>query len=467
MTNSLDAQISLEKELSCIQRVKRSRVLVVVLVCTVMFTDSLLLTLVDPILPKILDSLENPPVPESERQQPGSEFKDGSFESVRDGPDILPRPDVKDDLNYGGKFGYLVAAKGAAQFVCNPFVGHFTSRFGYRHPMLFGSVLLAASTIAFAYSINYWMLMVTRLIQGLASSFTAVSSLGLLADTFRDDEERGKVVGYAFGGLSLGIIAGPVYGSMLYDFVSPKFPFQLLACIVLLSGVAQIFTYQKQTKLKREGASHICKLARDPYIIIVALNIFLLNLDGSVLLAFMPLNLMRLANPPTWQLGIVVLPSSIGYMVAGVIFPRIVKYFPRWLQGLVGMFVSSGTLMALAYSDTFVNMMIVTAFLGLTMGMISTSMQPIFAYLVDIRHSDVYGNVYAISDMSVCLAMFLGPLLGGPVLYAFSYQTLLFAAAVIDLVCAPLSILLRKPTPKNNWISDDEKKPLVDSKSLP
>lgn len=41
-------------------------------------------------------------------------------------------------------------------------------------------------------------------------------------------------------------------------------------------------------------------------------------------------------------------------------------------------------------------------------GMISTSMQPIFAYLVDIRHSDVYGNVYAISDMSVCLAMFLG-----------------------------------------------------------
>lgn len=40
--------------------------------------------------------------------------------------------------------------------------------------------------------------------------------------------------------------------------------------------------------------------------------------------------------------------------------------------------------------------------------MISTSMQPIFAYIVDIRHNDLYGNVYAISDMAVCLSMFLG-----------------------------------------------------------
>ena len=41
-------------------------------------------------------------------------------------------------------------------------------------------------------------------------------------------------------------------------------------------------------------------------------------------------------------------------------------------------------------------------------GMVSTSMQPIFAQLVDLRHSSVYGNVYAVSDMSVCLAMFVG-----------------------------------------------------------
>ena len=40
--------------------------------------------------------------------------------------------------------------------------------------------------------------------------------------------------------------------------------------------------------------------------------------------------------------------------------------------------------------------------------MVSTSMQPVFAKIVDIRHSGIYGNVYAISDMAVCLAMFVG-----------------------------------------------------------
>lgn len=74
----------------------------------------------------MLQSLETPPIRESERQQSGSEFKDGLS---RNEPEVMPESNDKDDLNYGGKFGYLIAAKGAAQFVCNPFVGHFTSRY--------------------------------------------------------------------------------------------------------------------------------------------------------------------------------------------------------------------------------------------------------------------------------------------------------------------------------------------------
>ncbi|XP_064606042.1 LOW QUALITY PROTEIN: synaptic vesicular amine transporter-like [Liolophura sinensis] len=415
----------------CCYHLKTSRTIVVGVVCIAMFTDSLLLTLVDPILPKMLLRIEEGKL---EMHSVGLFLGNKTMYSSS-------HNNTADYLNQGGKFGFLVAAKGAAQFICNPFVGHVTSRFGYRSPMMFGSVLLAGSTLAFGYSVSYWMLMICRLVQGLASSLTAVTSLGLLADTFRDDIERGKVVGYAFGGLSMGIIAGPIYGSLLYDFVSPEFPFQLLSGIMGLSVGFRV-PFQKD----RPGA--IFKLIADPYILIIAANIFLLNLDTSIVLAFLPLELMRLADPPTWQLGIVVLPTSVGYLLAGVICPRMVKVIPRWTQGLAGMFISAGTLMALAYSFTFVHMVIVTSFLGLAIGMISTSMQPIFAYIVDIRHSDRYGNVYAISDMAVCLSMFLGPLVGGPVLYGFGIQVLLFGAAILDLLCAPLCVLLKSPTPR-------------------
>ena len=55
-------------------------------------------------------------------------------------------------------------------------------------------------------------------------------------------------------------------------------------------------------------------------------------------------------------------------------------------------------------------------------GMVSTSAQPIFAYLVDIRHASVYGNVYAISDMSVCLAMTIGRFTSYDILYRIMSQ---------------------------------------------
>ena len=60
-------------------------------------------------------------------------------------------------------------------------------------------------------------------------------------------------------------------------------------------------------------------------------------------------------------------------------------------------------------------------------------MQPIFAYLVDIRHKCTYGNAYAISDMSVCLAMFLGPLVGGLVHFQFGFKWLVLYREISNI----------------------------------
>ena len=58
--------------------------------------------------------------------------------------------------------------------------------------------------------------------------------------------------------------------------------------------------------------------------------------------------------------------------------------------------------------NLFTQKVLVLLLCFVSLGMVSTSMQPIFAHLVDIRHAAVYGNVYAISDMAVCLAMSVG-----------------------------------------------------------
>ncbi|XP_029634522.2 synaptic vesicular amine transporter-like [Octopus sinensis] len=434
------------EEKTCWSRFRNSTKIVIIIVCLSLFNDSLLLTLVDPILPEMLYDLEHPQQSENDSNNPNDTLS------------LSQDRDVNKDINNQGRYGYLIAAKGIAQFVCNPFVGYIVTRFGYRKPMLFGSLVLLLSTLAFPYSKTYWMLIVTRVLQGISSSLTAVTALGLVAATFKDDYRRGNVIGYAFSGLSIGIIAGPVYGSLLFEFVNPAFPFILLSGIMSFAIFLQLLTMKRESSVKHLHGS-LCTLLKDPYIIIVALNIFLLNLDVSIVLAFLPIRLLELINASTWQLGIVVLPTSVGYLAAGLIFPRLVRWFPRWIQGLVGLFFSSLCLMALAYSITFTMMLVVTGFLGLAVGLISTSMQPIFALVVDKRHSEVYGNVYAISDMAVCLSMSLGPLVGGPLVYAYGFQSLVYGAAILDMVCTPITIFLRDIPGKKKI--DNEKAPLL------
>ena len=48
------------------------------------------------------------------------------------------------------------------------------------------------------------------------------------------------------------------------------------------------------------------------------------------------------------------------------------------------------------------------AFLGFGIGMVDSSMMPELGNLVDVRHSSVYGGVYAIGDIAFCLGFAVG-----------------------------------------------------------
>jgi len=46
--------------------------------------------------------------------------------------------------------------------------------------------------------------------------------------------------------------------------------------------------------------------------------------------------------------------------------------------------------------------------IGSGYAMIYSSTMPMMGHLIDIRHSSVYGNVYAISDAAICIGYCLG-----------------------------------------------------------
>lgn len=57
------------------------------------------------------------------------------------------------------------------------------------------------------------------------------------------------------------------------------------------------------------------------------------------------------------------------------------------------------------------HLIIPNAGLGFAIGMVDSCMMPELGYLVDIRHSAVYGSVYALGDVAFCLGFAIGPAL--------------------------------------------------------
>lgn len=58
----------------------------------------------------------------------------------------------------------------------------------------------------------------------------------MLADRYTDDRERGNAMAIALGGLALGVLIGPPFGGIMYEFVGKASPFLVLALLALFDG---------------------------------------------------------------------------------------------------------------------------------------------------------------------------------------------------------------------------------------
>lgn len=88
----------------------------------------------------------------------------------------------------------------------------------------------------FAFGRSYSVLFIARALQGIGSSCSSVSGMGMLAERYPDDKERGNAMGIALGGLALGVLIGPPFGGVMYQFVGKSSPFLILSALALGDG---------------------------------------------------------------------------------------------------------------------------------------------------------------------------------------------------------------------------------------
>ncbi|XP_036915569.1 synaptic vesicular amine transporter [Sturnira hondurensis] len=467
---------------------RHSRKLILFIVFLALLLDNMLLTVVVPIIPSYLYSITHEKnVTEIQTARPvlTASTASGSFQSIfsyydnstmvtsnttRDlqgsplpkaatstqhmvtntsvSPSNCPRED-EDLLNENVQVGLLFASKAMVQFLTNPFIGLLTNRIGYPIPMFAGFCIMFLSTVMFAFSSSYAFLLIARSLQGVGSSCSSVAGMGMLASVYTDDEERGNAMGIALGGLAMGVLVGPPFGSVLYEFVGKAAPFLVLAALVLLDGAIQLFVLQpSRVQPESQKGTPLTTLLRDPYILIAAGSICFANMGIAMLEPALPIWMMETMCSPKWQLGVAFLPASVSYLIGTNIFGILAHKMGRWLCALLGMVIVGISILCIPFAKNIYGLIAPNFGVGFAIGMVDSSMMPIMGYLVDLRHVSVYGSVYAIADVAFCMGYAIGPSAGGAIAKAIGFPWLMTIIGIIDILFAPLCFFLRSPPAK-------------------
>uniref|UniRef100_A0A0D9QXN3 Solute carrier family 18 member A2 n=1 Tax=Chlorocebus sabaeus TaxID=60711 RepID=A0A0D9QXN3_CHLSB len=468
-----------------LQESRRSRKLILFIVFLALLLDNMLLTVVVPIIPSYLYSIKHEKnATEIQTARPvHTASSSDSFRSIfsyydnstmvtgnatrdlQEGPlhqtttqhmvtnasavpSDCPSED-KDLLNENVQVGLLFASKATVQLITNPFIGLLTNRIGYPIPIFAGFCIMFVSTIMFAFSSSYAFLLIARSLQGIGSSCSSVAGMGMLASVYTDDEERGNVMGIALGGLAMGVLVGPPFGSVLYEFVGKTAPFLVLAALVLLDGAIQLFVLQpSRVQPESQKGTPLTTLLKDPYILIAAGSICFANMGIAMLEPALPIWMMETMCSRKWQLGVAFLPASISYLIGTNIFGILAHKMGRWLCALLGMIIVGASILCIPFAKNIYGLIAPNFGVGFAIGMVDSSMMPIMGYLVDLRHVSVYGSVYAIADVAFCMGYAIGPSAGGAIAKAIGFPWLMTIIGIIDILFAPLCFFLRSPPAK-------------------
>ncbi|XP_038221465.1 synaptic vesicular amine transporter [Zerene cesonia] len=452
-----------------IAAMRESRKLVLVIVAIALLLDNMLLTTVVPIIPEFLYDIQHPDAPLSVAIEdlttppapptpycPCLNITSLPVENVTH-VNITAEKEVRHQelIHETVAVGVMFASKAIVQLLANPFVGPLTHKIGYSVPMFTGFILMFLSTIIFAFGRSYSVLFIARALQGIGSSCSSVSGMGMLAERYPDDKERGNAMGIALGGLALGVLIGPPFGGLMYEFVGKTAPFLMLSALALGDGLLQLMILQPGVVRQESEPPSLKALVTDPYILVAAGAITFANVGIAMLEPSLPIWMADTMEARRWQQGVAFLPASICYLIGTNLFGPLGHKMGRWLAACSGLIIIGLCLILIPMARKLEHLIIPNAGLGFAIGMVDSSMMPELGFLVDIRHAAVYGSVYAIGDTAFCLGYAVGPAFSGALVNSIGFEWMLVIIAILNFAYAPLLVLLRSPPAR------DEKQSLI------
>jgi DHA1 family solute carrier family 18 vesicular amine transporter 1/2 len=323
---------------------------------------------------------------------------------------LLPRYARDLDLN-PMKVGILFGSYAVALLLATFPVAVLTDRYGRRTPMLWGLAGLAATTLVFAVSKQYWLLVLARSLQGIAGAATWLPGMALLADHF-PSEGRGRAMGTAFAAANMGVLLGPPLSGLLDQHLGPSAPFLLGAGLVALDAAGRVFLLPEGEPV-RGPRLPFRQLLSNPIIRLFAGAMALGSALWGLLESTLPLDLdHRFALSPA-LIGLCFAAMALAHTFTSPLMGQLSDRIGRVKVLRMGLLLCLLLLPLPALLPRPWLVVLAMMGLGSTASFIMSPCSPAVADQVERLGSQSFASAFSILNLAYSVGLMVGPLVGG------------------------------------------------------
>ncbi len=384
--------------------------------------------------------------------------------------------------------GIIIGSFFAAELIGSLVFGAWSDRYGRKLFIIFGPLFGAIAVMVTSITTWVWLLIFTRLLEGLSTASNAPATLGYIAEeTSSSPKMRTRIVGFfevaTVGGMALGFSLGGwlwrTFGTSAIvlgiPMTSPAFAVNALiylaSLVILWLGIHEVREL-RQTKAQvpkpLETLKHYWAIASSPRVANfapawIAINAVLgiwINLTARILTdkTSFPGQLL-VGRFDSLQAGNVIAGYAIcfvfGIIIWSVFFTH-VKKITAMLIGVGGLFGSCAAIFALNHQASMSSPLIMplSALLILAMMIMSGFTPSALAHLADITeaHAEDRGAIMGLYSVFLGLGQFIGSSLGGPFVDWLGADGMVLVTAIMGLVAGFL--LLRLPQIEAHALSE-------------
>ena len=324
-----------------------------------------------------------------------------------------------------------------------PFAGTLADRFGRKVFLVWGLIIMAASTIAYAIFPVVGIVLAVRVLHGLGWGFGATANGTIAADVV-PKKRFSEGMGYIAMTNSLALALGPIVAYSLIDagdstmmiYVSAGF-----TVIALIVGAVFFVTGYKQPPLKPG------KFDRDYFrlsnlfekqALLPSMVVLMLTIAFGTVSAFIALHA---AERGISNVSIYFIVNAITNIVTRPIVGRYDDRHGFWGVGIWSCICFSASLVVIGFSDSLVMFGFAGFFVGIGLGWGMSVLQPMAVAIVPPQRRGVATSTYFFFfDIGIAI----GSLLGGIVASYVGYAGMYYALAVFPLIGCMIFLLAGK-----------------------